>query len=175
MSKSPVSVPQNTPVASTTAVLLLGSNLGDRRQYLVDAQTAITLQCGSVECTSAIYESAAWGVANQQDYLNQVVVVQTMLLPERLLQVCQAIEHTAGRERIERWGARTLDIDILFYGSDQIRLPQLTVPHPRMTERRFVLEPLAEVLPDWIHPENGRSVQQLLQACTDPGWVRRAG
>ncbi len=101
-------------------------------------------------------------------------MVRTRLLPESLLQVCQAIEHAAGRERTEeRWGARTLDIDILFYGSEQIQLPQLTVPHPRICERRFVLEPLAEILPDWVHPDNGRSVQQLLQACTDPGWVRK--
>lgn len=174
MSKSPISASSNRSVHPTTAVLLLGSNLGNRRQYLLDAHTAIALQCGPIAQASSVYESAAWGNPDQQEYLNQVVVVQTRLLPEHLLQICQAIEHAAGRERVERWGARTLDIDILFYGSEQIRLPQLTVPHPRIRERRFVLEPLAQILPDWVHPDNGHSVQQLLQTCTDPGWVRRA-
>jgi 2-amino-4-hydroxy-6-hydroxymethyldihydropteridine diphosphokinase len=174
MSKSPDVASSNRSVRSTTAVLLLGSNLGDRRQYLLDARAAIALRCGPIAQASSIYESAAWGNLNQQEYLNQVVAVRTRLLPESLLQVCQSIEAAAGRERMERWGPRTLDIDILFYGSEQIRLPQLTVPHPRINERRFVLEPLSQIFPDWVHPDNGHSVQQLLQACTDPGWVRRA-
>ena len=108
---------------------------------------------------------------DQPPYLNQAVLLHTPLLPLVLLHEMQAIEDQLGRERTIHWGPRTIDIDMLFYNNDIIRSGQLQVPHPNIAVRRFVLVPLAEIVPNWVHPENGQTCNALLEACTDSGTV----
>lgn len=132
---------------------------------------------GRVVAVSSLWETAPVGDIPQRDYLNAVVVMDTLLGPRPLLDACLAIERDAGRERRERWGPRTLDLDLLLYGDAVVDAPGLTIPHPRMAERRFVLAPLAEVLPDAVIPGHG-PVGGLLAAVAgqeasrivDPAW-----
>lgn len=154
-----------------TAVLLLGSNLGDRLAYLTAGIQGLSQTCGRIVHQSAIYESEVWGGTDQGAYLNLAVVLETMLSPEALLDGCQRIEAAQGRERIRKWDARTLDIDILFFDDAVMDLPHLKIPHPLLGERRFVLQPLVEILPLFRHPQKGMSIQELLLACTDTGNV----
>lgn len=131
-----------------TAYLGLGSNLGDRRGYLRFALEEIgRLEGTIVAATSSLYCSKPWGKLDQPDFMNMVAEVETTLEPEQLLKECKRIEHEAGRTGGERWGPRVLDIDILLYGTARVALPHLVVPHARMLERRFVIEPLAELHP----------------------------
>jgi 2-amino-4-hydroxy-6-hydroxymethyldihydropteridine diphosphokinase len=142
------------------AFLLLGSNLGNRAALLQAARTAL-------------YETAAWGREDQPAFLNQALAIRTTLTAEQLLAQCLTTERDAGRERRERWGSRTLDVDILLYGSAVIASAALTVPHPRLPERRFALVPLAEIASSVVHPQLGVAVSELLARCPDPLPVRR--
>lgn len=127
------------------ALLGLGSNLGDRRQYLVDAVESLN----GVVAVSPVYETdPVGGPGGQGAYLNIVVVLETDLGPRALLGVCHRLEAAAGRVRAERWGPRTLDVDVLWVEGHEVNEPDLVVPHPRMALRRFVMAPLAEVAPD---------------------------
>lgn len=132
--------------------LLLGSNLGDRHTYLRQAIEKIGLSVGEVVQQSSVYETQAWGKTTEPDYLNQVIVVSTNLKAENVLEKILTIERELGRERKEKWGSRTIDIDILFYGDHIINKPNLIIPHPQLQNRRFTLEPLAEIAPEWVHP-----------------------
>jgi 2-amino-4-hydroxy-6-hydroxymethyldihydropteridine diphosphokinase len=161
---------------STAAWIGLGSNLGDRRAYLRDAVTALDETPGmAVRAVSALYETdPVGGPARQPAYLNAAAALETTLDPLDLLRALQAIEARAGRTREQRWGSRTLDLDLLLYGSRIIRtLPEfnrvfggsvsrLRVPHPRLAVRRFVLVPLAEIAPEAVEPWTGRTVADLL-------------
>ncbi|CAM3669861.1 2-amino-4-hydroxy-6-hydroxymethyldihydropteridinediphosphokinase [Mucilaginibacter galii] len=141
--------------------LLLGSNLGNRLLYLQEAARQINEHAGQVVTQSAVYETQSWGNTTVPDYLNQVLLIQTHLLPHHLLQVLLKIELQLGRERQEKWGARTMDIDILFYDSDIIEDVDLTVPHPELHNRRFTLAPLAEIAPDFVHPVLNKTISLL--------------
>ncbi|MDN3579858.1 2-amino-4-hydroxy-6-hydroxymethyldihydropteridine diphosphokinase [Mucilaginibacter flavus] len=132
--------------------LLLGSNLGDRHAFMQQAIAHIETDIAPVLQVSAIYETQSWGKKDAPDYLNQVVLLQTDLPAQTILQKILAIELLLGRRREEKWGSRTIDIDILFYGDDIIDEPDLKVPHPEMHKRRFTLEPLVELAPDFVHP-----------------------
>lgn len=138
------------------AYLSLGSNLGDRTRYLRDAVAALGFLPGTrVVAESSIIETPPWGKTDQPDFLNMALAVETTLSPEGLHASCKAIEDAAGRQRVERWGARTLDIDLLAYEGETRDTATLILPHPQTTRRRFVLEPLAEIAPDLIihgHP-----------------------
>ncbi len=138
------------------AAIGLGSNVGDRRETLLAAGRTIAERVGDVVASSALYETAPVGGPEQGPYLNGVVVVDTELAPRELLDRLLAIEHDHGRKRRERWGPRTLDLDLLLYGDQMIDLPGLTVPHPRMVERRFVLEPLIDAWPAAALPDGTR-------------------
>jgi len=127
--------------------LSLGSNLGDRKEYLDFALEEIKkLSDTEIVKTSAVHETKAWGKTEQPDFLNMAAAVSTKLSPENLLLALQKIEHKAGRKREEKWGPRTLDIDILLYGDITYHSSILTLPHPHMFERNFVMIPLREIL-----------------------------
>jgi 2-amino-4-hydroxy-6-hydroxymethyldihydropteridine diphosphokinase len=157
---------------TVTAYLLLGSNLGDRAALLQGAR-AYLAAAGEILAASALYETAAWGREDQPAFLNQALAVCTSLSADQLLTQCLAAERHAGRERRERWGSRTLDVDILLYGDAIIDQPGLVVPHPRLAERRFALAPLAEIGGPLQHPVRRLSVAELLAQCPDPLPVHR--
>jgi 2-amino-4-hydroxy-6-hydroxymethyldihydropteridine diphosphokinase len=156
-----------------TAYLGLGSNLGDRRQHLADAVRRLhagpALQVVKV---SSVYESSPVGVTAQPDFLNLVVQVATTHAPHELLAECQRIETDLGRVRHERWGPRTIDIDLLLYGDERINDEHLTMPHPRMRERSFALTPLAEVAPGL--KLDGKAIGELAAALGEDG-LRKLG
>ncbi|MBD7909497.1 2-amino-4-hydroxy-6-hydroxymethyldihydropteridine diphosphokinase [Sporosarcina gallistercoris] len=144
-----------------TAFISIGTNMGDREEFLKLAVTTLCATDGiaSVE-TSSIYETAPVGVTDQPDFLNMVVRVETVLESLELLAECQRIEMELGRVRTIRWGPRTADLDILLYNSDRIESETLSVPHPRMRERAFVLIPLTELAPECIDPVKGRPFRE---------------
>jgi 2-amino-4-hydroxy-6-hydroxymethyldihydropteridine diphosphokinase len=141
--------------------LLLGSNIGDRAFYLESAIVEIEKQVGTVLKASAVHQTLAWGKTDEPDYLNQVLEVETLLTAQAVLHTILGIEKQLGRERKEKWGARTIDIDILFYGTEVISEPDLMVPHPQLQNRKFTLEPLNEIAPDFIHPVLNLSIADL--------------
>ena len=152
------------------AYISLGSNLGDRAEALDQAVQRLRRRPGlRVTALSPVYETEPEGIVDQPKFLNQVVELATELDPDVLLGVLRGIENELGRVRRERWGPRTIDLDLLLYGDRRIESPTLQVPHPRMLERRFVLEPLADVAPDLVIPGSGgltvrRALDDLLAA-----------
>jgi len=158
---------------TTVAYLLLGSNLGDRAAHLQAGQARLALTVGELLAESAIYETAAWGREDQPAFLNQAIALRTTLTVEQLLTQCLAAEHEAGRERHERWGSRTLDVDILLFGNHVIEQPGLIVPHARLAERRFALTPLVDIAGVIQHPLYQQNIAELLAECPDHLTVRR--
>ncbi|RME97622.1 MAG: 2-amino-4-hydroxy-6-hydroxymethyldihydropteridine diphosphokinase [Bacteroidetes bacterium] len=152
-------------------ILHLGSNEGERELFLGDALLRITRRVGPIIRASDIYETSPWGRTRQPNFLNLACRCDTALSPTEVLQQTQHIEAELGRERSVQWGPRTIDIDILSYDQEVIDTPSLTIPHPRIGERRFVLVPLAELAPEWVHPVTGVSVKSLLACCPDQGQV----
>ena len=155
-----------------TTYLLLGSNLGNREEILENAIELIGNRVGHVLKRSTFYETAPWGVDNQPNYLNIAIGVTTSLNPNELLIQTQQIEETLGRVRLEKWGARLIDIDIIFYGEQIVNEPTLVIPHPLMHNRNFVLVPLEEIAPDFIHPIFHKSITALCNLCADIGEVK---
>lgn len=150
-----------------TVYLALGSNLGDKLQHLKDAIARLPKAGVEVAVVSAVYQTQAMYKTDQPDFYNIVIEARTALLPRVLLRRMQTIERELGRRRVLANGPRTIDIDILLYGRFVIRSNDLEVPHPRMEERRFVLEPLAEIAPALRHPVSKRSILELLAATKD--------
>lgn len=135
--------------------LSLGSNLGDRKAQLQEAVRLLqTNPSISNIKMSSIYETAPVGYLDQHAFLNLVIRLETSLSPLELLDICQEIEQALHRERLVRWGPRTVDLDVLLYGQEQLATERLTIPHPRMYERAFVLVPLQELMPSLILPED---------------------
>lgn len=149
--------------ASVRSAIALGSNLGNSLKTLESAiiSLAHTPEI-SLQARSHWYQTKAVGPP-QPDYLNGCILLTTSLKPHALLQVLLDIEKQFGRVRRERWGPRTLDLDLLLYGDRILHTPNLQIPHPRMTERAFVLVPLAEIAPDWIEPVSGKAIADLVQ------------
>ena len=141
--------------------LLLGSNLGNRKEILDKAIKLLNQKVGIIISQSKDYETAPWGVTDQPDFLNLVVSIQTRLKPLQILEITQSIENQLGRIRKEKWGARLIDIDILFYGNEIIDEPNLKIPHPLLQERDFALSPLEEIAPDFVHPVLGKTILEL--------------
>lgn len=155
------------PAAGTPAYLLFGTNLGDRKKFLEMALAAIAGPEVRVEAVSSVYETEPWGTEGQPAYLNQAVAVHTTLSPARLLHHVLEVEADLGRVRRGKWGDRTIDIDILYYGSLVVESPGLEIPHPRLHLRNFVLYPLAEIAPEFIHPVLNKSNRELLAESED--------
>jgi 2-amino-4-hydroxy-6-hydroxymethyldihydropteridine diphosphokinase len=157
----------------TTAYLLTGSNLGQREEFLQKAREQISLRAGRCSGISSLYETAPWGKTDQPSFLNQAIKLETTLPPQELLNVLLEIEKELGRTREERYGPRTIDIDILLYGKMQIQKPQLQIPHPQLGNRRFALLPLLELAPELVHPGTEISIKALLDQCPDEGLVHQ--
>ena len=165
----------------TVAVLGLGGNIGDTRSLMAAAIDRLSRQSDiEVQAVSALYRTPPWGKTDQPPFLNAAVRIETRLLPMALLMTVLKVEKALGRQRAERWGPRTIDIDILLYGSIAVDEPGLRIPHTRLTERAFALAPLVDVMPDagvsgrpaaeWL-AESDRAGMQRLAA---PGWQRPA-
>lgn len=155
-----------------TAFLALGSNIGDREANLREAVER--LDAGDIRVTrrSSLYETAPQELLDQPWFLNAVVAIETSLFPMQLLARVRAVERDMGRRRVIPKGPRNIDIDILFYARAVIATAELEVPHPRLAQRRFVLEPLAEIAPDLRHPVTGKTASEML-ATLEPQGVRR--
>ena len=150
-----------------TVFLLLGANLGDPVQQLAKAVHYIEKQLGTIVAQSQHYESEAWGLTDQPIFLNQALRVETSLSPLETLVITQDIEHKLGRVRHTKWGARLIDIDLLYFNDIIMEEEQLSLPHPLIQDRKFVLIPLNEIAPSYIHPKLKISNQDLLSSCVD--------
>jgi 2-amino-4-hydroxy-6-hydroxymethyldihydropteridine diphosphokinase len=150
-------------MAESEVLIGFGSNLGDRLQLINQALTALSnLPRVHMAKLSSLYETAPVGYLEQGAFLNGVVQIRTSLSASELLPALLAIETSLGRKRTERWGPRTVDLDILFYAGQIITGAELSIPHPELVRRLFVLEPLCEIVPGWIHPEYCETVTVLL-------------
>ena len=154
--------------------LLIGGNLGDRHGLLKKAKKKIAEKIGEIVKESSIYETAPWGFKSEQNFLNQVLLVSTTLTPFMVLEKCQIIENELGRKRLlEQYSSRIMDVDILFYNDEIIHEQELIIPHERLHQRRFTLEPLVEIAPDLIHPIIKKSISDILKECNDNSEVRK--
>jgi 2-amino-4-hydroxy-6-hydroxymethyldihydropteridine diphosphokinase len=154
-------------------VLIIGGNLGDRFLLIQKAKKMLSEKLGAELNASSIFESPAWGGVSKGSYLNQVLIFESQLEPEQVLDIIQQIERRLERVREVKWGDRTMDIDILYYGQRLLNSEKLVIPHAYLEERRFVLEPLAEVIPTFLHPRSGMSQSLLLKQCKDKSKVQR--
>ena len=153
------------------SVILLGGNLGNRKAILTEALRLIASQCGSITKSSGIYESEAWGFDAKESFLNQAIIIETPLNSSKLLMNLQAIESELGRTKKtaadQKYESRLIDIDILFFNNDIINKKNLHIPHPRLHLRKFTLDCLLDIIPNFQHPEFNISISELSEACPD--------
>jgi 2-amino-4-hydroxy-6-hydroxymethyldihydropteridine diphosphokinase len=150
-----------------TAYLSIGSNLGERQDNLANAIKQIEANCGNIIKASSIYETAAWGNTEQPSFLNQCLVLKTDLSAKKLIKQLLHIERLMGRERKEKMSPRLIDLDIILMDEEVVFSEFLTLPHPHLQDRKFVLLPLAEIAPKAFHPIFNKTVEQLLIECSD--------
>jgi len=148
-------------------LLSLGTNQGNRLENIQQAYQLIEERVGTIVRRSKVYSSEAWGLEDQADFMNTAILVETTLSPIEVLDAVLQIEADLGRVRLERWGPRLIDIDVLFYENEIIDTARLTLPHPQIEHRNFVLIPLLEIAPDFIHPILQLTIDQLYWACKD--------
>ncbi|MCR9172163.1 MAG: 2-amino-4-hydroxy-6-hydroxymethyldihydropteridine diphosphokinase [bacterium] len=157
----------------TLVYLSLGSNLGNRKQYIEEALQRISARTGQIESRSSFYETAPWGFESEQQFLNICAALTTELTPLQLLNEFQTIEKELGRNKKKQAGyvSRVIDIDILAFGDDILSSDELTVPHPGIENRKFVLLPLVEIAPNFIHPKTAKTIKQIIASCSDESSV----
>lgn len=162
---------------NNTAFILLGGNINPRDVYLKKAENEISTLVGNIVSKSSIYETEAWGFESEDNFLNQVFLIETNLSATSLLKKLLEIENSLGRKRNEgeAYSSRTLDADILYYNNDIIDEKDLSIPHPRLHLRKFVLEPLSEIAADFVHPILKMSNKVLLKNCDDKSVVVKLG
>ncbi len=150
-----------------TAFLLTGGNLNNRSLNLQNAVKLIEACCGDIIQSSFVYQTAAWGFTDQPDFYNQALQLQTKLSAEELMQSLLSVEKELGRKRDIKMGPRIIDIDILLMNDIILKSHLITIPHPRLADRRFALTPLAEIAPNTMHPVLHKSIKELLAECKD--------
>jgi 2-amino-4-hydroxy-6-hydroxymethyldihydropteridine diphosphokinase len=153
--------------------LLIGGNEGDKRSQLAKACENIAGSGCRILRKSSLYETAPWGKTDQNDFFNQALQVQTALDAAILMDILLEIEEKMGRRRLEKYGSRIIDIDILFFNAEIIHSPRLIIPHPEIQNRRFVLAPMEEIAPEHVHPVLRKSIRDLLAVCPDKLEVRK--
>ena len=141
--------------------------MGEREEYLQNASELLAVEIGVIQKESKIYESVPWGVENQNNYLNQVLEIKSEFSAEEVLERVLQIEDKIGRIRNEKWGERIIDIDILFFNDSIVEKEGVCIPHIHLHNRRFVLIPLNEVAPSFIHPKYNKTIEELLSECKD--------
>jgi 2-amino-4-hydroxy-6-hydroxymethyldihydropteridine diphosphokinase len=146
----------------------LGSNVGDRKDYINRAIEALSKEISSIK-VSGIYKTKAWGDENQADFLNACMIAETDKSPEDLLDIIKQIESDLGRTKTHHWGPREIDIDILLYDDKKLSSQRLTIPHPQLADRAFVLVPLAKIAPDLIEPNLGKTIAELAAQHSNAG------
>ena len=149
--------------------LLLGSNQGDKEKLISLALETIGSRIGTITKTSSFYLSEPWGFSSNDAFVNAVAIVETKKTPQKILEIVLEIENMLGRIRYNKSGyqSRKIDIDILFYDDKIVAAENLIIPHPRLHQRRFCLEPLHQIAPDFVHPSIKKSITELLEICTD--------
>ncbi len=147
--------------------LLLGANLADRLATMAEARNLIAKKIGTVVKASSLYETQPWGKTDQPEFINQALEVATELPPLVVLKAILEIEKLLGRNRQEKWDARTIDIDILFYDAKVLNTNELTLPHPHLHERNFALVPMLEIAPNKQHPVFKKTIEELYEASSD--------
>ena len=150
-----------------TIIISLGTNKGNRFQNLKHAWSLITERGIVIGKVSSVYETEAWGIQDQPNFFNQVMEIHSSKGPNELLNEFLEIESKMGRQRLQKWGERIIDLDILYFNDQVIDQPELKIPHPEIPNRRFVLVPLTEIIPGWRHPVSFKTPNQLLNECDD--------
>jgi 2-amino-4-hydroxy-6-hydroxymethyldihydropteridine diphosphokinase len=150
-----------------TAFLHLGSNEGNRLEMIDKATAMIEGQIGKLLIKSSLYETEAWGMKDQPDFINQAVKIDTPHTSLETLQLCKKIEHELGSMKKEKWGQRSIDIDLLFWNESIISDENISLPHPQIENRNFVLIPLMEIAGEFIHPVLNKSIEEIFDECED--------
>ena len=150
-----------------TVYIQLGSNIGERESFITKSMHKVEDDIGKIITASSIFETTAWGNENQNNFLNSVIEIKTPFDAFTILQKSQEIENSMGRKRKEKWGKRTIDIDILFCNNEIINTKELIIPHPLIQQRKFVLVPLSEIAPNYMHPILKKNMSTLLSECKD--------
>ena len=150
-----------------TVYIQLGSNIGERESFIAKSMEQIEENVGEIIIASSVFETIPWGNENQNNFLNSVIKIKTPFDSFKVLKKSQEIENNLGRVRLRKWGERTIDIDILFYNNKIINTKELTIPHPLIQKRKFVLVPLSEIAPNYMHPILKKSISTLLSECKD--------
>jgi len=154
-------------------ILSLGSNIGDRLEHIRNAEALIESSVGHIIARSPIYETAPWGKLDQQAFVNSIISLSTASMPSEVMKKTQEIERVLGRKKIDHWGPRVIDIDIIFYADWLVRKHDLVIPHPQMQYRNFVLRPIFDIDKNIMHPKLNKTMEELYLDSPDQSEVKK--